>query len=219
MSTRWNRRSVPKTGDYWNRPDVVAFFAAASPPAYLSDIVPPAARAAVAVDIGCGGGRNLPLLAERGYRVIGLDLHEEMVLLSRTVVPITGFCLSSASALPLATGAAAVAVCHGVLHNLTRPELGAEAIGELRRILARGAVASLNLFSSAHVDARLTAVGDHRYRLPNGQVMTLLPPDQIAALCREAGLTIIDGPHEYLREADPGQRSVWRAALEAEGSP
>ncbi|MER6754881.1 class I SAM-dependent methyltransferase [Micromonospora echinofusca] len=206
------------TGDYWNRPDVVTTFATASPPGYLADIVPQGGPGAVALDVGCGGGRNLPLLAERGYRVVGIDLHAEMVLRARGVAAGVAFCRADVAALPVATARAAVVVCHGVLHNLPRPEQVCAAIGELSRVVATAGVVSLNLFSAAHLDHRLTRLADDRHRLPNGQVMTLLPPERIAALCRAAGFEFVDGPFEYLHDADPGQRSVWRAVLRPTGT-
>ncbi|MGK5630565.1 class I SAM-dependent methyltransferase [Streptomyces sp. URMC 123] len=220
MSGPGDPRSATATGrppqEYWGRPDVVTAFGEAAPPAYLSALVPRAARPDdLAVDVGCGAGRNLPLLARRGYRLLALDLHREMLTAARDGRG-AGGCYAQADAcrIPLADAAASVLVCHGVLHNLPDREAIGRALTELRRVAAPAAVLSLNLFSSDHVDPALTRLGPDRFALDNGQVMTLLPPHELRRKCTAAGWGVVDGPHQYLSAGDPGTRSVWRAALE-----
>ncbi|WP_342629280.1 metalloregulator ArsR/SmtB family transcription factor [Nguyenibacter vanlangensis] len=102
------------------------------------------------VDIGTGTGRMLELLAPRADSAVGFDRSPAMLRLARTKlaqVGLTQAALAQAAlenaelrqgdmyALPLAAGAADVAVMHQVLHYAQHP---AAAIAEAARLLAPG---------------------------------------------------------------------------------
>ncbi|MFD9107053.1 class I SAM-dependent methyltransferase [Streptomyces bottropensis] len=203
------------TGVYWNDRATVAAFAELPTPPYLADLLAvPVPKTAVALDVGCGAGRNLPALAAAGYRVLAIDLHPGMLEEARRRAgPRTAFVQASVTNLPLDDRLAPLVVCHGVLHNLHHIEDLNAALRELHRVLLPGGTLSLNLFTAGHIDPCLTPLGDDRYALPNGQHMTLLSPDDLLSLIRAAGLVPREEAVQYLRPADPGQRSVWRANL------
>lgn len=90
------------------------------------------------VDIGTGTGRMLELFAKRADTALGIDRSSEMLRLARAKLSAGG--LESAElrqadlyALPLADGAADVAIIHHVLHFAQDPEA---AIAEAARVLA-----------------------------------------------------------------------------------
>lgn len=210
-------------GDYWNAASVVEEFSTAPPPSYLAEVVPKAQeKGLLALDAGCGAGRNLHLLAERGYRVLGLDWHERMLHAARGKE--TGhLAQADVRRLPLRESCCAFVVCHGVLHNLPDRRSIALALKELRRTVAPSGRLSLNTFSSRHLDSALSPVlptserapnRGEQFMLPNGQLMTLLAPTALTQLTVETGWRVIAGPYEYLSTGDPGARSVWRAVLE-----
>jgi ArsR family transcriptional regulator len=92
------------------------------------------------IDIGTGTGRMLELFAGRAERAIGIDRSSEMLRLARAKLSERGLAnaeLRQADlyALPLADGAADVAIIHHVLHFAQQP--GA-AIAEAGRVLAPG---------------------------------------------------------------------------------
>ncbi|WP_460695546.1 methyltransferase domain-containing protein [Nocardia thraciensis] len=87
------------------------------------------------VDVGCGAGRAVAELAERGAQGLGIDLNEQMIAVARSRWPGNDFRVGDACELPLADGVAAGYRADKVLHDLTDP---ARAVREARRVLAPG---------------------------------------------------------------------------------
>ena len=92
------------------------------------------------LDIGTGTGRMLELFGPRADRAIGIDRSSEMLRLARAKLGaknLGGAELRQADlyALPIANGAADVAVLHHVLHFAEDP---AQAIAEAARVLDAG---------------------------------------------------------------------------------
>jgi SAM-dependent methyltransferase len=203
------------TGTYWNDRATVAAFAKLPVPPYLAELLAaPVPEDALALDAGCGAGRNLPALATAGYRVLAIDRHPGMLEQARRHTgPRTAFVEADITSLPLGDRRATLVVCHGVLHNLHHRDGLATALRELYRVLVPGGTLSLNLFTAAHLDPCLAPLDDDRYALPNGQHMTLLPPEDLLSLIHASGLVLSGEPAHYRSPGDPGERSVWRAIL------
>jgi SAM-dependent methyltransferase len=94
-----------------------------------------AARGACVVDVGCGTGRAVAELAERGVDAVGVDLDPRMVAVARERWPGCRFELAAADDLPLPDGAAAGYRADKLYHALDDP---ARALVEARRVLAPG---------------------------------------------------------------------------------
>lgn len=67
--------------EFWNRPEIVDQFAAREPDHRLMELIPGFTRPAATrvLDLGCAGGRNAVLLAERGFDVWATDASPPMV--------------------------------------------------------------------------------------------------------------------------------------------
>jgi SAM-dependent methyltransferase len=212
-----NAAPTAPTGAYWNRREVAERFRALAPPPYLRDLLAayPASRPlAIALDAGCGAGRNLACLADSGYHAVGFDLHAGMLQLARRAGIEATVHQASILAIPLRDQCCDIVVCHGVLHNLASPAAIDRALRELARVTRSGGKISLNLFCDSHLDPCLTPTGQpDSYALPNGQRMTLLSPDAIEGLVGLAGLVPRAPAVTYLSPGDPGQRCVWRTVL------
>ena len=89
------------------------------------------------LDIGTGTGRMLELFGDRAGHALGIDRSPEMLRLARAKLEGRGVELRQANlhALPLADGAADVAILHHVLHFAEDP---AAAIAEAARVLGPG---------------------------------------------------------------------------------
>lgn len=90
---------------------------------------------AAVVDVGCGTGRAVAEMAERGARAVGVDPDERMIGVAGERWPAGDFRVADAYDLPFDDG-----VLHGyraekVYHVLDDP---ARAVGEARRVLAPG---------------------------------------------------------------------------------
>ncbi|WP_127940031.1 methyltransferase domain-containing protein [Nonomuraea polychroma] len=92
------------------------------------------------LDVGCGAGRAVGELAERGARATGVDLSEEMIAVARERWPQADFRVGDACDLPLGDGAVAGYRADKVFHLLAD---AAKALAEARRVLAPGGRAVL----------------------------------------------------------------------------
>jgi SAM-dependent methyltransferase len=140
------------------------------------------------LDAACGTGRHAAFLAAGRRDVIGVDANEAMLARAREKLPGADFRRGELTALPLADGEAAGAVCALALSHL--PEIG-PAIAELARVLRPGGrlvVSNPHPFATAilgwravFVDAegRRSMIPEHPHR--HG--------DYVAAF-RDAGLAV-----------------------------
>ena len=88
-----------------------------------------------AVDAACGTGRYSLHLAERGHRVVGVDVSAEMLDAARARVPNAEFRAGSIDGLPVADGSADLVVCGLALAHV--PTL-APVMTEFARVLRPG---------------------------------------------------------------------------------
>ncbi|MFE7155179.1 methyltransferase domain-containing protein [Streptomyces sp. NPDC057636] len=88
-----------------------------------------------AVDVGCGTGRAVAELAERGVRAIGVDPSEPMIDVARGRWPEADFRVAGAYGLPLPDASVDAYRADKVFHELAEPE---RALTEARRVLALG---------------------------------------------------------------------------------
>lgn len=86
-------------------------------------------------DVGCGAGRAVDELRERGVAAVGLDVDEEMLAVARDRFPGADFRVADACALPFADGELAGYRAEKVFHAIADP---AAALAEARRVLAPG---------------------------------------------------------------------------------
>ncbi|WP_067518206.1 methyltransferase domain-containing protein [Nocardia uniformis] len=87
------------------------------------------------VDVGCGAGRAVAELTERGARAIGIDLSEDMISVARTRWPDSDFRVGNACELPLGDAEATGYRADKLFHELPDP---ARALAEARRVLSPG---------------------------------------------------------------------------------
>ncbi len=87
------------------------------------------------VDVGCGAGRAVAELGERGVRAVGVDPNEEMVAVARSRWPGADYRLAGAYELPLSDASMDGYRADKVFHILAEPE---RALAEARRVLVPG---------------------------------------------------------------------------------
>ncbi|QIQ04457.1 class I SAM-dependent methyltransferase [Streptomyces liangshanensis] len=224
---------------YWNAPGTVAEFASLTPRPYLVELLAaftgteadPAGGThgagapgdpGLALDLGCGGGRNTRALLDHGFRVVAMDLHEAMVEATRSAV--AGYPAErvtvrggAAHAVPAESGTFAFVVCYGVLHNAVDVAQWRSCVTELARVLRPGGTLAFNCFTSDSLDPRLRPGGETgRHLLPDGVPMVLLPSEEIVDAFARAGLALAGPPHTYVRDLDVGPRAVLRCEFRKE---
>ncbi|UED83267.1 methyltransferase domain-containing protein [Streptomyces profundus] len=87
------------------------------------------------VDVGCGAGRAVAELAERGVPATGIDPDPRMIALAKGRWPTSDFRIADAYALPLADASVGGYRADKVFHELADCE---RALTEARRVLAPG---------------------------------------------------------------------------------
>ncbi|HET9984544.1 MAG TPA: class I SAM-dependent methyltransferase [Longimicrobiales bacterium] len=186
--------------NFWERPDVVADFAARAPDQRLQELLPQYddPRSTRVLDIGCAGGRNTVLLAQQGFDVHAIDASAAMVAETRRrVAPLLGDAEARQrirvgrmdDLSDFADASIDLVVALGILHNAgSRAEWG-RAAGEAARVLRPGGRLLVAHFSP---ETDLTGEGvrpvpgeAHVYDgLPAGRATLLSAPELDAAMAR-----------------------------------
>lgn len=129
--------------------------------ASLYELLPPPPRG-LTLDVGCGEGRLTRELTTRGYDVAGFDASEMLIEEARAADPSGRYEVAQIDALPVADGAAELAVCVNVLPHID--DLAAAA-GELARVVApRGALLIGTIHPIAHAGTHDEESGELRIR-------------------------------------------------------
>ncbi|MFE9692341.1 methyltransferase domain-containing protein [Micromonospora sp. NPDC005806] len=126
------------------------------------------------VDVGCGTGRAVAELDQRGAAAIGVDPDELMIATARRRWPGAGFRTGSAESLPLPDHAVSGYRADKVLHVVPDP---AAALAEAHRVLSPGGRIVLVgqdwdalMIDSSHPDLTRAVVRSQADFLPNPQV-------------------------------------------------
>jgi len=124
------------------------------------DLVAELARDGLVVDVGCGPGRTTGLLAERGLKVIGIDLSRGMTEVSRRHHPELDFRVGSMTALDLPDGSASAVVSWWSIIHLPR-DVVPTAFAEFYRVLAAGGVLLLGYHVGEESNHKTSGYGGH----------------------------------------------------------
>jgi SAM-dependent methyltransferase len=96
-----------------------------------------------ALDLGCGSGRHLPVLAGRGLHPFGLDRSAAALDKSRRFAEVAPLAQATVGRLPFADKTFDLVVAWGVLFHLSTDQL-LRALGDIRRVLSAGGTAILH---------------------------------------------------------------------------
>ena len=165
--------------------------------ATFAELVRDAGNGLVA-DIGCGPGRITNHLSSLGVTTFGIDLSPEMVAVARRDYPALRFDVGTMETLDLADGTlGGIVAWYSIIH--TPPERLSKVFDEFKRVLAADGILLLAF-----------QAGDERRRIEHayGHDLALdayrLPPDGIAAMLRDAGMTV---HAQLLREPDEREKT------------
>lgn len=209
----------PAEERFWNADAMVEYFARkpADPVIVERLLQLPETTGLRALDLGCGGGRHSEMLAEMGMDVVSVDVNPAMVQFTRNRLEDKGYkpivALTSIEALGLASDQFDVVVSTGVLHQARSIEQYIAALSEVSRVLKRGGLFTMNIFTNA--------VWDETYTIPDpaepytvltkeGLWMTLLPKEAFYTLAAEHGLELEVEVAEDIRQENTGARAVLR---------
>lgn len=87
------------------------------------------------LEVGCGEGRNLIFIANKGLKVVGIDINDEYLKKAKSSVTVAQ---ADARKLPFKDSSFDCVLCSEVLEHLEDPE---SCVNECRRILKEGGIA------------------------------------------------------------------------------
>ena len=149
-------------------------------------------------DAGCGGGRNLVYLLREGYDVCGNDADANAVSQVRAMAASLApgrphdFRVEPIEATSFPDAHAGVVIASAVLH-FARDERHFEAmLRQMWRVLEPGGVFFARLASTIGIESDITALGNGRFRLPDGSDRFLVDAAAIESWTRTLGGTLLD---------------------------
>jgi SAM-dependent methyltransferase len=127
------------------------------------------------LDAGCGGGRNSELFLRFGYEVFAVDqaarATRQTLGLAREVGaqrPDGWISRQDVDALGFRSGSFDVVISSALLHFARDREHFGAMVEEMWRVLAPGGLFFARLASTIGIEAEVEALGEGRFRLPNG---------------------------------------------------
>ena len=128
------------------------------------------------LDVGCGGGRNLPYFLQNGYQVYGIDPNPEAVaqvqLLAETLVPggnhTENFIVAKAEDMPFDDDTFDLVICSAVLHFANDSNHFDAMLRSIWRTLKPGGFLFARLASDIGIENLVIPLENNRYALPDG---------------------------------------------------
>lgn len=151
------------------------------------------------LDAGCGGGRNLIYFLRNGFDVWAVDRDPMAVDRIRTLaaelapqLPNQHFWAGDIAELPFADRQFGVVMSNAVLHFAENEQRFERMIRAMWRVLVPGGMFFARLTSSIGLEGEVVALGDGRYRLPDGSDRFLVDERKLLAFTKELGGELLD---------------------------
>jgi tellurite methyltransferase len=150
------------------------------------------------LDAGCGDGRNLVYLLQRGFECFGIDrdpaavAHVRALAAALSADSLAGnFVAGELDRLPWGDGSMDAVVCSAVLHFADDAAHFGRMLGEMWRVLAPGGMFFARLASNIGLEARVGAAG-RRVRLPDGSERFVVDEVMLLAWTERLGARLLD---------------------------
>ena len=149
-------------------------------------------------DAGCGGGRNLVYFLREGYDVCGNDADANAVGQVRAMAASLApgrphdFRVEPIEATSFPDAHAGVVIASAVLHFARDADHFDAMLRQMWRVLRPGGVFFARLASTIGIESDVTAVGNGRFRLPDGSDRFLVDAAAIESWTRALGGTLLD---------------------------
>ncbi len=149
----------------------------------------------IVLDAGCGEGRTLQLLEQRGYQVVGTDLSKQCLLRAQSKNPFLALVSARLEFLPFPSESFDALIAGEVLEHIDNDEL---AVKEFYRVLRKGGIAIITV--PAH--PRLWSLDDewsgHKRRYKKEQLKKLLESNNFQTLsCYYWGFPLLRLYHQF----------------------
>jgi SAM-dependent methyltransferase len=150
------------------------------------------------LDAGCGDGRNLIYLLQRGFDCYGVDSESSAIDLVRKTasrlapsLPQTNFAVADLTSLPHPNGIMHAVICSAVLHFAGDEAQFTAMVNELWRVLAPGGLLFTRLASNIGLEHVVGPAG-RQVRLPDGTDRFLVDETMLLRLTSRLGGRLAD---------------------------
>jgi SAM-dependent methyltransferase len=157
------------------------------------------------LDAGCGEGRNTVYFVRHGYQIFGIDPNETAIqycrFQARSLNPdfdLHRFQVGKLEAVPFHAGAFDSVICSAVLHFARDRDNFLQMISEIHRVLKPGGILWFRMCTGfGGVLEQSVALGDGRYRLPDGSERFVLTASDVDSL-QNMGFRFLESPKTVL---------------------
>lgn len=146
------------------------------------------------LDAGCGGGRDCRAFADRGFKVIGIDLSIEMIRLAREFAPGCKLMAADVRYIPLPDQTIDGIWCCASLLHLKRDQT-LQALKEFRRVLKVGGICCIMVKEGSGEEIVEYEQGKTRF-------FTYFRREEMQGLCYNAGFSVLD---EHISSGNPSR--------------
>ena len=163
--------------DYWNSVSATKNF---TTPFQADEFAELVGKSGLIADIGCGYGRTMAELHDRGYeRLVGFDISDGMIERGRKLFPYLDLRVLNGGKTDLADESADAVILFAVLTCIAGDEEQKRLIAEIRRILRPGGILYVNDFLLNDDERNLLRYGKYAekygiygvFELPEGAVL------------------------------------------------
>jgi tellurite methyltransferase len=151
------------------------------------------------LDAGCGGGRNLVYLLERGFDVAATDTDPHAIESVRALaarlaphLPGSNFRVEPVEALSFPDACADVVISSAVLHFAADDAQFDAMVASMWRVLAPGGLLFCRLASSIGIADRVQPIAGRHFRLPDGSDRYLVDERMLMDTTARLGGILID---------------------------
>ncbi len=217
---------TPLPDSNWSRPEVVAGFVRSPPNQVLIRFAEAELRRRsdrpVALDLGCGAGRNALPLADLGWQVFGLDDSLPMLLAAQARVGAQAggngphLALAAMDRIPLADRSCDFVVAHGIWNLARSAAEFRRALRETARVAIAGAALFVFTFSRNTFPPETSPVAGEPFVFTqfSGQPQCFLTAEQLFEELAEVGFAPDPGvPLTEYNRPPPGARPVATAPV------
>ena len=189
----------PLDGSPWSAPATVAGFEQ-SPPndtlmRFAAGELQRPGSGGIAVDIGCGAGRNAAPLARAGWTVVGLDLSVPMVEAARRRIAREGLqrrfavAVAPLESLPVRDAAADLAIAHGIWNLARSADEFRAGVREAGRVVKPGGALFVFTFSRQTLPPDVEPVANETFVFTDfsGEPQVFLTEEQLVTAMAAAG--------------------------------